>query len=458
MSAPRIDPARVVALNPCEIASGDYVLYWMQQSQRAEANPALEYAVDLANEIGVPVVVVFGIMDDYPEANVRHYTFLLEGLREIEESLEKRGIAFVLRHGYPSEVALALASRACAVVCDRGYLRHQKAWRRTVAAEGKCRVVQIEADVIVPVETATDKAEYAARTLRPRITKQFEKYLVELSAGHVNHRADRLSLPHSMPLGDIDELTKTLTLDLSVEPVSRFFRGGTSVAQKVFRKFLAERLMCYAENRNQPQTDDVSHMSKYLHFGQISPVWLAMEARKHCVGAASDVATFIEELLVRRELAMNFTHFNDHYERYENLPAWARRTLAAHSGDPREHCYTRAQLEAGETHDPYWNAAMREMRVTGYMHNYMRMYWGKKIIEWSSTPEQAFDTALALNNRLLLDGRDANSFANVAWLFGQHDRPWAERAIFGTVRYMNARGLERKCDIRAYVAKVAKLA
>ena len=457
MNVPRIAASRVRALNPCDTVPGDYVLYWMQQSQRAVGNHALEYAVDLANELGRPLVVGFGLMDDYPEANLRHYVFMLEGLRETEQALAKRGIAFVLRHGPPAHVALELARRASAVVCDRGYLRHQRAWLREVAAEAKCRVVQVESDVIVPVEAASQKAEFAARALRPRIQRQLAEYLQELIPAKVRHRADRLKLPPSLELRDPEALARTLKLEQSISPVTRYFRGGTGAAEKLFRSFLAERLATYTEHRNQPQTDDVSHMSKYLHFGQISPTWLALEARKHSAEAGNNVATFIEELLVRRELSMNFVHFRDDYDCYESLPAWARQTLTEHRADPRPYHYTRAQLEAAETHDPYWNAAMREMRHTGYMHNYMRMYWGKKILEWSATPEEAFAAALAINNRYFLDGRDANSFANIAWVFGQHDRPWGERPIFGKVRYMNAHGLERKCDIKAYVSKVERL-
>ncbi len=444
-------------LNPCGPVLGNYVLYWMQQSQRAAGNHALEYAIDLANELGQPAIVGFGLMDDYPEANLRHYTFMLEGLRETSHALAARGIAFVLQHGPPARVALELAQRASAVVCDRGYLRHQKAWRREVADAARCRVVQVESDVIVPVEVASEKAEFAARTLRPRIQRHFEEHLVPLESAMVQQRADRLKLPASLDLRDIDTLARTLKLDRSVPPVTRFFQGGTAAAEALFRGFLADRLATYAEHRNQPQTDDVSHMSKYLHFGQISPTWLALEARKHSAAAGENVATFIEELLVRRELSMNFVQFRDDYDRYEGLPAWARQTLAEHRRDPRPYLYSREQLEAAETHDLYWNAAMREMRDTGYMHNYMRMYWGKKILEWTATPEEAFATALAINNRFFLDGRDANSFANIAWVFGQHDRPWGERPIFGKVRYMNARGLERKCDIKAYIAKVDRL-
>jgi deoxyribodipyrimidine photo-lyase len=236
--------------------------------------------------------------------------------------------------------------------------------------------------------------------------------------------------------------------------VTEHFRGGSVEAETIFRAFCAKLLPDYKPTRNQPQTDNVSQMSKYLHFGQISPVWLALEARKHTAAGAENVDSFIDELLVRRELSMNWVEHTEHYERYECLPEWSRKTLAEHAADPRPYLYSREQLEAAATHDIYWNAAMNEMRFTGYMHNHMRMYWGKKILEWTPSPEEGHATALAINNKYFLDGRDANSFANIAWVFGQHDRPWFERPVFGKVRYMNAAGLERKCDIRAYVAKV----
>jgi len=195
-------------------------------------------------------------------------------------------------------------------------------------------------------------------------------------------------------------------------------------------------------------------MSPYLHFGQISPVRLAMAVRDAKSGQESDRDGYLEELIVRRELAVNFVYYTQDYDRYTCLPEWARKTLAEHAGDPREHKYSQDVLESAQTHDPYWNAAMREMKQTGFMHNYMRMYWGKKILEWSETPENAFATTLAINNKYFLDGRDPNSYAGVAWVFGKHDRAWFERPIFGKVRYMAASGLERKCDIKAYVEKV----
>jgi deoxyribodipyrimidine photo-lyase len=449
--------ARVRLLNRLELARGDYVLYWMQQSQRAEWNDALEFAIEQANALGQPVLVGFGLTAGYPDANLRHYAFMLEGLRETGEALARRGLPLIVQLGDPAEVALRLARRASLLVCDRGYLRHQKEWRRRVAEEAPCRVVQVEADVIVPVEAASNKAEYAARTLRPKIHREFEQFLVPLRAHTVKIRFDRKP-PASEDLADIPALGRKLKLDDSVAPVSQRFRGGAAEARKIFRAFGQKRMARYAENRNQPQTDDVSHMSKYLHFGQISPVWLALEARGGREAGSPNVASFIEELLVRRELAMNFVEYTPEYDSFAALPDWARQTLTRHAADPRPHTYDPPQLEAGRTHDPYWNAAMREMRETGYMHNYMRMYWGKKILEWSPHPEQGHATALAINNKYFLDGRDANSFANIGWVFGLHDRPWGERPIFGTVRTMTAGGLERKCDIEAYVRKTEELA
>jgi deoxyribodipyrimidine photo-lyase len=448
-----IHPARVRILNERESARGDYVLYWMQQSQRAAFNHALEYAAGRANQLNLPLVIGFGLTVNYPEANLRHYTFMLEGLAETAAQLARRRIKFVLRLGEPPEVALDLGRRAAEIVCDRGYLRWQKEWRRKVARFAHCRVTQVESDVVVPVEAASHKPEFGARTLRPKLLRQVEEFLAVPGPVSLGRSALKLKL-RSVSLDHPTALCRRLPLDRSVAPVSQFFAGGTSAARRRFRAFLKNHFSDYKKHRNQPQTNDVSHMSKYLHFGQISPVWLLREARRAKKAGRANLYTFIDELLVRRELAVNWCEFNEAYDRYESLPPWARQTLDRHRRDHRSHLYERAQLEAAATHDCYWNAAMREMIATGYMHNHMRMYWGKKILEWSRTPELAFATVLALNNKYFLDGRDPNSFANVAWVFGRHDRPWPEREIFGKVRYMNAAGLERKCDIRGYLAKV----
>ena len=454
-----VDPARVQRLNESAPRDdGEYVLYWMQQSQRAVHNPALTYGLERANERGLPLVVVFGLMDDYPEANLRHYAFMLEGLRETKATLADHGIRMIVRHGSPDEVALAEAARAAMVVTDRGYLRHQKQWRARVAREASCPVVQVEGDVVVPVETATDKAEYAARTLRPKIHEDLDRFLQLSDPPVPQHFSTALPIPEGLSLDDVSAVLDQLDLDPSVRPVSSLYRGGRSEAVRILDTFLEKHLDGYDGNRNQIQTSAVSHMSKYLHFGQISPVWLVQQIQE-ARAPEDDIDSYVEEVVVRRELAINHVHFRpDIYDSYECLPEWARESLSEHASDEREHVYSLDALEQSETHDPYWNAAMTEMRETGYMHNYMRMYWGKKILEWSPDPQTAFERTLTLNNRYFLDGRDPNSYANVAWIFGLHDRGWKERPVYGKVLYMSKGGLERKADPDAYVEKVARLA
>ena len=448
--------ARIQPRNDLEIRKGDCVLYWMQQSQRAQYNHALEYAIQEANRLNQSVLVGFGLMDDYPEANLRHYTFMLEGLKETQATLADRGIKMVVQKGAPASIALSLGRRASQIVCDRGYLRHQKKWRDRVAREAGCRVVQVESDVIVPVEIVSPKAEYAARTIRPKIHRHLGNYSVNFKTTPVKKTSLDLDI-HGMDLSDVPACLRKMSIDRSVPAVSNFFKGGTSQAQKIFKNFLQHRFDQYVDHRNQPQTDDISYMSPYLHFGQISPLYLALQIKKvdNTLQKAKDA--YLEELIVRRELAMNFVHYTEDYDAYGCIPQWAQKTLDRHQKDKREHIYTRKQLENANTHDAYWNAAMREMKFTGFMHNYMRMYWGKKILEWSRTPQQAFKTTLAINNKFFLDGRDPNSYTGVAWVFGVHDRAWFERPIFGKIRYMAASGLERKCDIQAYVKKVDAL-
>jgi len=456
MTPSPIQPTRIQPLNHHSIHKGRYVFYWMQQSQRAEYNHALEYAIQQANALGQGVLVGFGLMDNYPEANLRHYAFMLEGLQETQATLAKRGIKMVVQKGPPADVALAMAREASMIVCDRGYLRHQKAWRSRVARSATCKTVQVESDVVVPLEVVSNKAEYAARTIRPKIHKHLDKYLVPFVSGRVKKTSLDLNVD-GLDLKDVGALLHKLSPNQIIAPVPQFFKGGPSRGMAAFDDFIKKRFHRYVENRNQPQTDDISHMSPYLHFGQISPLYLALKVKiegEHLMEAQD---AYLEELIIRRELAMNFTHYNPNYNSFACLPQWAQKTLKEHRKDPRQSIYTRRQLESANTHDAYWNAAMKEMKLTGFMHNYMRMYWGKKILEWSRTPEHAFRTTLSLNNTYFLDGRDPNSYAGVAWIFGMHDRAWFERPIFGKVRYMAASGLERKCDIQGYVNKVESL-
>lgn len=447
-----IHEARIRALNAGPVREGRHVLYWMQASCRAECNHALEHAVREANRLARPVLACFGLTADFPEANARHYTFLLEGLRDASRALARRGIPLVVRRGAPDAVAAELAEDASLVVTDRGYLRIQRHWRGRAAARIACALVQVESDVVVPVETALAKEAYSAAALRPRIHARLREFLTPVRATPLRHEA--LSrVPEGLDLSDIPALVRDLGADPGVPPVEGV-AGGAGEAAKRLAAFLDRGLARYDRDRNDPSLQGQSGLSPYLHFGHISPLQIALAIGRR---RGPGVAAFLEELIVRRELSMNFTHFNADYDRLECLPAWCRATLHQHARDPRPTRYSPAELEEARTHDPYWNAAQTEMVRTGRMHGYMRMYWGKKILEWMERPADAYAEALRLNNRYELDGRDPNGFAGVAWCFGKHDRPWTERPIFGMVRYMNAAGLERKFDIAAYVRRIDAL-
>ncbi len=433
-----------------------YVLYWMQSAQRAEFNPALEYAIEEANHRGLPVLVGFGLTEAYPEASARHYAFMLQGLADVARALSARGVGFVIRKGEPDKVALDLSRQAALVVCDAGYLRLQRRWRRDLAEAMDRRLVRVEGDVVVPILQVSNKHEYAARTIRPKIHKLWKDYLAPLRRREVRHAM--ADTPASdIDLSDIPKAVAALDIDHSLAPVRRF-KGGEVEARRRLQAFLDGGLARYGAERGKPETEAVSYLSPYLHYGQISPVEIAL-----AVGGAKgpDDETrrvYLEELIVRRELAINHAWWAPaDYDSYDGLPDWARLTLEAHEADPRPHHYSEAQLEAGETHDLYWNAAQREMVATGYMHNRLRMYWGKKILQWSASPRTAFDAILRLNNRYLLDGRDANSYTNVGWIFGLHDRPWPPQPVYGTVRSMGPNTF-KSFDAEAYVDQVDRLA
>jgi len=441
-----IQKERIKALNRKEIHKGKYVIYWMQASQRAEYNHALEFAILKANELRKPLIAFFGITDQFPEANERHYTFMLEGLREVKRSLEKRGIQMVILHKSPEIGVLQLAKKASLVVVDRGYLRIQRTWRDDASKKMDCPLIQVETDVVVPVEETSIKEEYAAATIRSKITRKLDAFLVPLK----EHEpiTDSLSLDfESFDIENVEKAISKLRIDRSVKKVDSS-HGGTKEAKSHLEIFLENKLDRFPELRNDPTLDYLSHISPYLHFGQLSPLYIALKVSKtRSLGAEA----FLEELIIRRELSMNFVFYNEKYDSLEAIPDWAKKTLRAHQKDRRPYLYSPKELENAGTHDPYWNAAQKEMVFRGKMHGYMRMYWGKKILEWSKTPEEALKIALYLNNKYELDGRDPNGFTGVAWCFGKHDRPWGERAIFGNVRYMNDKGLKRKFDADKYV-------
>jgi len=450
-----IHTERVSALNTVVKTKGDYVIYWMQASQRVHCNHALEMAISYANECKIPLIVYFELISDFPEANVRHYTFMLEGLEELKKSLIERNIKLIIHSPALKKGVdiFMLDTHARLIVTDAGYTRFQKSWRKRVAENVNSPFIQMETDVIVPIRAASKKEEYSARTLRNKITPLLDEFIASLDEQEIIHSSLSSSFD-SLEISNIPQLLSQLKIDDSVPPVSDFYKGGESSAQKRLHDFIEKKIAYYDEKHNDPSLDYVSHLSPYLHFGQISALQCALEIRK---SRMNNVASFLDELIIRRELSMNFVNYNQQYDSFSCLPEWAQKTLKDHVEDPRDYIYARSELENAQAHDEYWNAAQKEMVLTGTMHGYMRMYWGKKIIEWTEYSQQAYQIALYLNNKYELDGRDPNGFAGVAWCFGKHDQGWKERPIFGKVRYMNAKGLERKFAIKNYVEKIMNI-
>jgi deoxyribodipyrimidine photo-lyase len=411
-------------------------------------NPALDAAIEAANALEKPVVVFFAPVPFYPRANLRHYQFLLEGVPDIAEALEKRRISFVLRR-YPEHSLLKFCEevRPALVVGDENPMREPEGWRKKVSEQLKVPFWTLDADVIVP-SRLLEKGQYAAFQARRRLEAQLDRFLVAPRNPKAKVTWKRPAGLQSLKVGF--DVTDGWELDRSVRPVSTF-RGGTREALRLLHEFISKKLKNYGTLRNHPELDATSRMSPYLHFGHISPLTIALRVKKADV-PKPDKEAYINELLVWRELAINFVTYNPVYDSFESGEDWAHRSLAEHAKDPRPIVYSERQLENAETHDPLWNAAQQQMVNGGWMHNYVRMYWGKKILEWSKTPAEAYRVAVALNDKYELDGRDPNGYAGVAWsIVGKFDRPWFDRPIFGKIRYMSLESTGRKFDSKKYI-------
>ncbi len=436
-----------------------YILYWVHSSQRSNFNPSLDYSIELANSHKKPILAFFGLTETYPEANERHYKFMLEGLKELKSNLEKRNIPFFMIRGNPCDICQKLAANASAVVVDKAYLRIEKEWNNKLTNSLNCALYEVENNLVVPVEISSDKEEYSAATLRRKITPLLNRYLVDVQYKKLAIPSNNITIEglELLTLEDPFKLAKQLNIDHSVPSID-WIKGGESEARKMLESFILKKLETYSEKRSDPGLDWTSHMSPYLHFGHISPIEIAifvMGAKNK--GNEKSIDAYLEELIVRRELAFNFVYYNENYDRYQGMTSsWAIESLKKHKPDKREHLYSLNQLENAQTEDDYWNAAQMELLKNGKMHSYMRMYWCKKIIEWSPSPESAYDRSIYLNNKYSIDGRDPNSFAGVAWCFGKHDRAWKEREIFGKLRYMGYEGLKKKFHMAEYVKKQLK--
>lgn len=485
LSSP-VERERVRTLNDAHAnTKGSHVVYWMNNSVRVRHNPALEEAAHMAASMEQALRVIY-LMDVTAQDNQplpeRHASFLLQGLADVAASLQQRKVPFVvLSPEAEADVAIpAMAKDASAVVTDASYLRPGIATRKRAARALQVPLVVVEADVVVPVETATNKAEHAARTIRPKINRLRDDFLEPLEQVALPYQEqgdgkwdvtddwvqDGRKTEGRIDPVDVkkhdDVLASLQGLDRGAPLVSAF-KGGEKEAQEVLKAFLKERLREYGPGRNEPSKQLQSDLSPYLRAGNISPVDIALQTLDFAKGKKSGMKesldSFLEELIVRRELAANACWFNpDKYDAYEHIvPSFARASLELHKADKRPTTYTYEELEAGLTHDDYWNAAQLEMVVRGKQHGYMRMYWVKQIIGWVDDPAVAMNYGLRLNNRWELDAVDPNSYAGVIWCFGLHDQGWKERPIWGKVRYMNDAGLKRKFNMAAYVAMVDRL-
>ncbi len=429
--------------------------YWMSRDQRAHDNWALLHAQKLALENRVPLIVLFCLAPEFIGASAAHYSFMLAGLRETARDCASLNIPFVLLTGDPSDEIPRAADDfwIAELVTDFDPLRVKRGWLETVASRIHVHLHEVDAHNIVPAFLASDKREYSAATIRRKIHRLLPSCLHDIPAPEFHPW--ELRQPPAPP--DWDAAAALMNAASRPAPPA-YPSPGPAAAHAALETFIAERLHRYDAESADPNADAVSGLSPYLHFGQLS----AQRAALSVIGATEDgdanAAAFLEQLIVRRELSDNFCLYEPAYDTLDAAPDWARRTLDEHRDDPREYVYDYGVFEDAATHDPLWNAAQTELLATGTIHGYMRMYWAKKILEWTPDPETALDIALTLNDRHALDGRDPNGYVGVMWsIAGVHDRAWSERSVYGKIRYMSEGGCRRKFDAERYVERMREL-
>jgi deoxyribodipyrimidine photo-lyase len=453
------DPRVTIRRNGVPDPDGKCVVYWMQRAQRGIDNHAINLAVKISNELGLPLVVYFAGIANFPHANLRHYTFLNQGLPDIEHDLARRNIQFIMRRApHESHERMLADVDAAMLIGDENPMREPERWRKALAEKIRIPFWTVDTDVIVPSKLI-EKAQYGAYTIRPRLYRMLPEFLRPYENPHAKHEWKRPAGFHADSVHE-DMTRGWKDFDRSVSPVESW-TGGTHAAQKRLKLFTTKLLGTYETQRNKPETDGTSCMSPYLHFGHLGPqtIALAVDAASLAdpnLRSARD--SYFNELIAWRELAVNFVKYCPNYDTPECAEDWARKSIAEHARDEREVLYTLAQLEHAETHDDLWNAAQIQMVHHGWMHNYMRMYWAKKILEWTPDIATAMKWCIHLNDRYFLDGRDPNGYAGIAWsMVGKFDRPWFDRPIFGKIRYMSGASTVRKFDSKAYIAQMQAL-
>jgi len=465
---------------------GRFVLYWMTAFRRTRWNFALDRAIEWARAMNRPLAVLETLPGGVRWASDRHHAFVLAGMAEHAEELAARDVSYYpyveTRKGEALRLAVELGGQACAVVTDDFPMRQVAEAAAEAAGRIQVRMEAVDSNGLLPMRAAP-QAYPSAFTFRRFLQKTLPDHLLDVPK---TLPLSRLKLPRlkSLPreftdrwpgaskkllAGETSGLAE-LPIDHGVAPSE--IPGGPAAARDALRRFLDGPLARYAEDRNHPDDDATSGFSPYLHHGQLSvhevfheiarkedwsPDRLAEKAggkREGWWGMSETAEAFLDELITWREVGFNMTAKRDDYDRYESLPDWARKTLSEHAGDPREHVYSLGEFESAGTHDPLWNAAQTQLVREGRLHNYLRMLWGKKILHWTASPQEALEVMIELNNKYALDGCDPNSYSGIFWVLGRYDRPWGpERPIFGKVRYMTSDNTARKLRVRRYLDK-----
>lgn len=450
---------RVCCINQTSsIVSGRAVVYVMSRDQRVCDNHALAFAQTLAIERGVPLYVLFILYDRPVVRRAReHLMFMLRGLREVERDLGALHIGFELKVGDPMSLVPAYATsiNAAAIVLDASPLRAPRKIAQAIASVAGRPVYAVDAHNIVPLAVASRKQEIGARTLRPKIKAALPENLRDVPTLIAHpHAPNQVASTMDLARADLQRVINAYKPNNT--DISRFV-SGEYAGSLALEEFIRDRFMQYASKRNDPSFDGLSELSPYLHFGQLSTQRVlldVMTATSENDNYKQSLDVLIEEMVVRKELSDNFCYYNENYDNLLGAPKWAQITLERHAHDTREYLYTLKEFEDAQTHDPAWNAAQLQLRRTGKMHGYMRMYWAKKVLEWSLSPDQAMEILVYLNDFYSIDGGDPNGFVGILWsVAGLHDRPWGERSIYGTVRSMVYAGLRRKFDIDAYCSR-----
>jgi deoxyribodipyrimidine photo-lyase len=419
------------------------VVYWMSRDQRAHDNYSLLFAQELALKSRQNLYVIFNLVECFPDRGKRQYSFMLNGLDHLRAELKNFNIPLYILSGIPGKEIPRFLKEADAgiLVTDFDPLRIKREWKQSVADKMNIQFYEVDAHNIIPCWITSRKQEFAAYTIRPKINKLLYLYLEEYPKLVIMPDSN---FPKNVSL-------KNKPYKDSSYPKTDRLNSGETEAISTLSNFLENKIDNYINDRNDPNKNCQSDLSPYLHFGQISSQRIALNIEKDNYNTASK-ESFLEEVIVRKELSDNFCYYNKNYDSFDGFPTWAKATLNSHRKDEREFVYSLEEFENGDTHDALWNAAQMEMVNSGKMHGYMRMYWAKKILEWSPSPEDALKTAIYLNDKFELDGNDANGYTGCAWsIGGVHDRAWFERPVFGKIRYMNMNGAARKFDINNYI-------